>query len=256
MRLRNRTAIVTGAASGIGRAIALTFAREGARVTVADMLDLPKEGGDPTADLIRQNGGVALSVRADVGQEADIAHMVRQTVAEWGRLDIMVNCAATWNSVPLLRESAESWDRVMAVNVRGYMLCCQYAVRQMVTQAPLGDARGRIVNINSQHGIICAPDDLAYGTSKAAGIYMTKQIAVDYAKDGIICNGINPGRIVTGKGGVSQKLDSITAAKQATPMPRFGRPSDIAQAALFLASEDAGYMTGTHFNVDGGWLAS
>ncbi|MEQ8370014.1 MAG: SDR family oxidoreductase [Alphaproteobacteria bacterium] len=256
MRLRNRTAIVTGAASGIGRAIAIAFAREGAKVTVADMLDLPKEGGDPTADVIRRAGGAALTVRTDIGKESDIARMVANTVTEWGRLDVMVNCAATWNSQPLMGESAESWDRVMAVNVRGYMLCCQHAIRQMLTQAPLGDARGRIVNINSQHGIVCAPNDLAYGTSKAAGIYMTKQIAVDYAKDRIICNGINPGRIVTGKGGVSQSLDGIAAARLATPMPRFGRPSDIASAAVFLASEEAGYMTGTHINVDGGWLAS
>ncbi len=152
------------------------------------------------------------------------------------------------------------WDYVVGVNLKGVYLCCREAVRQMLHQAPRGqngnECRGRIVNISSQHGMISAPNDFAYGVSKSGVVYMTRQIAADYAKHGIVCNAVAPGKILTGKRGAAVSAQTLAYAESRTPMPRLGRPEDVASAAVFLASDEATYMTGINLMVDGGWMAA
>ncbi|MFZ4758678.1 MAG: SDR family NAD(P)-dependent oxidoreductase, partial [Burkholderiaceae bacterium] len=130
------------------------------------------------------------------------------------------------------------------------------AVRQMLTQDPVGEVRGRIVNLSSQHGLICAPGDLAYGTSKAGVDYLTRQVATDYAPHGIVVNAVAPGKIQTGAGGRAVDPQVLDRAVRRTPWPRLGRPDDVARAILFLASDDASFVTGTTLMVDGGWMAA
>ena len=255
-RLTGKVAIVTGAASGIGRAIAMTFAAEGAKVVVADIIDSPKEGGLPTEQEIKNAGGDAIKARCDISSWEDVDAMVTQAVEKWGALDIMVNNAAHWTTTRLTDTSPEQWRSVQAVNSDGYFYCCKRAVQQMLTQDVKGDARGRIVNITSQHGMIGAPNDVAYGVGKAASVYITRQIATDYGREHIICNAVAPGRIVTGKPGVSTDEEGLQAARQRTPYPRLGRSQDVANAALFLASDEAGFISGVNLMVDGGWSAS
>ncbi len=255
-RLDGKVAIVTGAASGIGRAIALLFAREGAKVVVADIIDAPKEGGLPTEGLIKEAGGEAIGLRCDISSWEEVDRLVTKTVETWGSLDIMVNNAAHWTTTRLTDTSPEQWRAVQAVNSDGYFYCCKRAVQQMLTQPIRGDARGRIVNITSQHGMIGAPNDIAYGVGKAASVYITRQIATDYGREHIVCNAVAPGRIITGKPGVSKDEKGLEAARQRTPYPRLGRPDDVANAALFLASDECGFISGVNLMVDGGWSAS
>jgi glucose 1-dehydrogenase len=253
--LAGTTAIVTGASSGIGRAIAASFAAEGAIVVIADVTTEPLEGGEPTADLIIRAGGEASFETVDVGRWEDIDSAVAKTVSRHGRLDIMVNNAATYTGTPLLETSAAQWEQIMTVNLTGMFNGCKRAIQQMITQEPRAEVRGRVINLGSQHGIVCAPRDTPYGVSKAGAIYLTKQIAVDYAKDLIVCNCISPGKIVTGKPGAAMDPTLLEYARRRTPWPRFGRPQDIANAAVFLASDRATFITGSNLVVDGGWLA-
>ncbi len=256
MRLKDKVVVVTGGSSGIGRAIATLFAAEGARVVIGDLTTEVREGGAPTVDVIAAAGGAAHWRRCDVSVWADMDALVGEAVQRYGRLDVMVNNAATiGRGLKLLETDEAEWDRVMAVNAKGVFFGCKRAVQQMLTQPLVGDARGRIVNISSQHGMVCAPSKLAYGTGKAAAVYITRQVAVDYAEDGIVCNAVAPGRILTGKPADSAGFDPLAYSRMRTPMPRLGRSEDVARAALFLASEDASYVTGHNLMVDGGWMA-
>ena len=255
MRLQDKTVIITGGASGIGRAIARRFAAEGARVVIADMTEAVREGGEATRSLITAAGGTARFHRCDVASWADVDAVVTATVAEFGRLDVMVNNAAiSGRGGRLLEVDEAEWDRVMAVNAKGVFFGCKRAVQQFLTQEVVGEARGRIVNISSQHGMVAAPADIAYGTGKAAVVYLTRQVAVDYAADHILCNAVAPGRILTGKP-LGDAPDPLAYSMMRTPMPRLGRPEDVASAALFLASDEATYITGHNLMVDGGWMA-
>ena len=253
--LENRVAIVTGASSGIGRAIALRFAAEGAIVVVADLRTDPIEGGEPTIELIRHQGGQGSFQRADISRWKDVDTLIGEAVQKHGRLDIMVNNAATYTGTNLLETTEEQWNHVMAVNLTGMFFGCKRAVQQMLTQEIAGEARGRIVNISSQHGMIASPGDCAYGVSKAGAVYITRQIAVDFAKDRIICNAVAPGKIITGKASADSDPARLDYARRRTPWPRLGEPKDVAGAALFLASDLASYVTGHNLMVDGGWMA-
>lgn len=256
MRLAEKVAIVTGGASGIGRAIARLFAQEGAKVVIGDLTEDVREGGAPTVQVIADEGGTARFRRCDVARKADVEALLAATVAEFGRLDIMVNNAATLGAgTGLLETTEEDWDRVMAVNAKGVFLGCQAAVRQFLTQPVVEEVRGRIVNISSQHGMVAAPGKIAYGTGKAAVVYLTRQIAVDHAKDHIVCNAVAPGRILTGKPLGGPGSDPLEYSRMRTPMPRLGRSEDVARAALFLASAEATFVTGHNLMVDGGWMA-
>ena len=210
-------AIVTGSSSGIGRAIAVNFAAEGAAVVLADITREPVEGGEPTLELIKRAGGVAMFERADVSVWNDIDRVVGATVARHGRLDVMVNNAATYSGTPLVETTPEQWQQVMSVNLTGMFYGCKRAVQQMLTQAPRNEVRGRLINLGSQQGIVTSPHDLPYGVSKAGAIYLTKQIAVDYAHELIVCNCISPGKIVTGQPGRPRTQRALKTPGAARP---------------------------------------
>jgi glucose 1-dehydrogenase len=254
-QLEGKIAVITGASSGIGRAIAVGFAREGARVTIAEITEQPIEGGSTTVELIAQAGARAEYERADVSRWEDVDGLISRTVARHGRLDVMINNAATYSGTPLLETSSEEWHRVLEVNLTGMFNGCKRAIAQMITQEPRHEVRGRVINLGSQQGIVTCPRDPPYGVSKAGAIYLTRQIAVDYARDLIVCNCISPGKIVTGAPGLPTDPALLENARRRTPWPRLGRPEDIANAAVFLASDRATYITGSNLVVDGGWLA-
>ena len=217
--LAGKVAVVTGASSGIGRAIAVNFAAEGAAVVIADVVAAPLEGGESTMELIARSGGSATFEQTDVGDWAEVDALISNTVARHGRLDVMVNNAAIFSGTGLLDTSAEQWEHVMRVNLTGMFNGCKRAIRQMITQEPRHEVRGRVINLGSQQGIVTSPRDTPYGVSKAGAIYLTKQIAVDYAADLIVCNCISPGKIVTGQPGLPMDPALLENARRRTPWP-------------------------------------
>jgi NAD(P)-dependent dehydrogenase (short-subunit alcohol dehydrogenase family) len=253
VRLTDRVAVVTGGSSGIGRAIALRFADEGARVVVGDVVREPLEGGETTESLLGDRG---VHVDADVSRAEDVERLVGAAVEQYGRLDVMVCNAGISGrySKSLLETTEEDWDAIMAVNLRGVFLCCRSAIGRMVEQEPVGEARGRVIIISSQHGMIGPPGHLAYAVSKGGLVNMTHQLAVDYARRGVLVNAVAPGKILTGSR-EQQNPDTLVYSHARTPFPRLGRPDDVAGAALFLASDDSGYVSGVNLLVDGGWMA-
>jgi len=253
--LAGKIAVVTGASSGIGRAIAVSFASEGASVVIADITEQPIEGGESALESIARAGGTAAFFRTDVGRWEEVDALIGTTVARYGRLDVLVNNAATYSGTALLETQPAQWEEVMRVNLTGMFYGCKRAVQQMITQEPRGEVRGRLINLGSQQGIVTSPGELPYGVSKAGAIYITRQIAVDYAKQLIVCNCISPGKIVTGKGGTAKDPARLAHQRQRTPWPRFRRPQDVANAAVFLASDRASFITGSNLVIDGGWLA-
>jgi glucose 1-dehydrogenase len=255
-RLDGRVAVVTGSASGIGREIAIRLADEGAAVVVSDVRSDPREGGEATERVIAERGWRCIRLDADVSRWSDVDRLVSAAVEEFGRLDVMVNNAGIAGpaSKPLLETSEADWDLIMGVNLRGVFLCCKRAIAEMVEQEPIGEVRGRVVNISSQHGMVGSPGHVAYSASKGGVVNLTRQLAVDYAKRGILVNAVAPGKIMTGS--PEQADPELTAyAKSRTPFPRLGRPADVAGAVAFLASDDALYISGTNLLVDGGWMA-
>jgi len=255
-RMVGRVCIVTGAASGIGRATARLLAAHGAQVVIADVTTDVIEGGPPTEALIAADGHRAAFVRTDVADTAQVDALVDATVARFGRLDVIVNNACIRHARPLLELDETDWQRVLDVNLGGVYRCCRAAVRQMLRQEPVDEVRGRIVNLASQHGMIAAPGDLAYGVSKAGIGYLTRQVAADYAPQQIVCNAVAPGKIQTGAGGRALDPVVMERAVRRTPWPRLGRPDDVARAVLFLASSEASFVTGAQIMVDGGWMAA
>ncbi|WP_315838235.1 SDR family oxidoreductase [Bradyrhizobium prioriisuperbiae] len=255
-RLAGKSILITGASSGIGRAIARRFATEGARLVLADITREVREGGIATIDLLTAEGHEVEFIEIDVASEADTIRAVDHTISRFGRIDGLVNDAAIGVGKRLTETSLTEWNRALAVNLTGVFLMSRAAVRQMLTQDVRNGARGRIVNISSQHGMIACPEDVSYGTSKAGVVYITRQIAADYAGDHIICNAVAPGKIVTGKPGRAAEPRWMDYSRQRTPMPRLGTPDDVANAALFLASDEATFITGENILVDGGWMAA
>ncbi|MDP9255410.1 MAG: SDR family oxidoreductase [Actinomycetota bacterium] len=256
-RLEGKAIVVTGGSSGLGRAMALRFAAEGADVVVGDVRAEPREGGRPTVDLIREAGGRAAFVKSDATRAGDIDMLVQTAVERAGRLDVMVPNAivAGPHSKGLLETNEDDWDAIMAVGLRGVFLCCKAAVRQMLTQEPVGEARGRIVNISSQHGMVGAPDHLAYCAAKGGVVNLTRQIAVDFGPRGIICNAVAPGKILTTPIDEPDTPEGLAYSRSRTPFPRLGQPEDVASLAVFLASDECTYMSGANILVDGGWMA-
>jgi NAD(P)-dependent dehydrogenase (short-subunit alcohol dehydrogenase family) len=251
--LNGLTAVVTGASSGIGRAIALEFASEGAWVVGADVTPEPREGGVRTETLLGDRG---TCMRADVRRWDEIDQLVTQTVSTRGRLDILVCNAAIagTRSKSLTDTSEEDWDEIMAVNLRGVFLCCKRALLEMLQQEPANGVRGRIIIITSQHGMVGPPGHAAYAASKGGAINLTRQLAVDYAREGIRVNAVAPGKIITGTPEREDRAD-IDYSFSRTPFPRLGTPQDVARAALFLASPETEFVSGINLLVDGGWMA-
>src|SRR6476659_1561350 len=252
-RLEGRSAVVTGGASGLGRAIALRFADEGAYVVIGDVRDEPREGGASTAELLAGRGVV---VEADAAEWDDVDRLVRAALDHSGRLDAMVCNAGISGrfSKPLVETTEEDWDAIMRVNLRGVFLGCKRAVTQMLEQEPIDDVRGRVIAISSQHGMVGPPGHVAYAASKGGVVNLIHQVAVDYGRQGVLVNAVAPGKILTGSP-EQQDPETLAYSHARTPFHRLGRPDDVAGAALFLASDDSGYVSGVNLLVDGGWVA-
>ncbi|WP_460863771.1 SDR family NAD(P)-dependent oxidoreductase [Rhodococcus aerolatus] len=251
-RLAGRVCLVTGSSSGIGRAVALACHAEGAVVVCADVRADPVEGGEPTSSLV---GGH--EVLLDLADAEAVQALVPRVVAEHGRLDVLVNNAATYVSQPLADTTLAGWEHVMAVNVTAPFLLSRDAVRHWRGREPdAHGVRGRIVNLASQHGLVGAPADAAYGVSKGAVVQLTRQTATDHGPDGVVCNAVAPGKVMTGKGGREDDPEWVARWQSRTPYPRLGRPDDVAAAVVFLASDEARYTSGAVLVVDGGWSAS
>jgi NAD(P)-dependent dehydrogenase (short-subunit alcohol dehydrogenase family) len=251
-KLAGKAALITGAGSGIGEAIAVLFAAEGARVAVADV---DQEGGERTAGRIRAGGGQAFFVPADVSRAADAERMVRETVARFGRLDILCNNAGIGVAAVCHETSEADWDRTMAVDLKGVFLGCKYAIPQLLAQGG-----GVICNTSSVAGQVGVLNRAAYCAAKAGVLGLTKSIAVDYAARGVRCNALLPGTVESPWIGkiLAQQPDPeaqrrLMEARQ--PIGRMGRPEEIAAAALYLCSDDGAFVTGAGLVIDGGLTA-
>lgn len=249
-KLDNKTAVVTGAASGMGAAIAVLFAAEGAKVIVADM---NQEGINSIVDAIKVKGGKATGLTVNVSKESDVQNMIKTAVDTYGSLDILVNNAGILDDfMPVDAVTNELWDRVMAVNVNGPMYACRLAVPIMLEQG-----KGAIINIASIGGQHGSRAGAAYTTSKHALIGLTSNIGFMYAQKGIRCNAIAPGGVNTniGKNMNPNQFGYERCIAGAASMPRMGEPMEIATTALFLACDDSSFVNGTVLTADGGWTA-
>ncbi len=252
MRLGGKTALITGAGRGIGRATALLFAEEGAAAVAAD-LDL--RDAEETAAAVRSRGGRAVAISADLSIPAETYAMVDEAIAAFNGLDILVNNAGTGKVLaPTLElEDMTAWDRVWAINVRAVFQCSQRAARWMKDHGG-----GKIVNVASRTGISGVPNINAYGPSKAAVINMTRSQAVEWAKHGINVNCVAPiwTRTPRFDAAIEKGIVSLEAIERQCPFGRPADPEEVAKAILFLASDDACFITGVTLPVDGGWLAA
>ncbi len=262
MRLENKVALVTGGASGIGRATALLFAREGAKVVVSD---LNATGADDTVQQIRSDGGVASTVAGDVSDSSDAKRMVEATIESYGRIDVALNSAGIISDFAVPSDATFEdryerviavYDRVLEINLRGTYLICWLAIQQMRESGG-----GSIVNISSINGVVGAPIGLGSGfdpyvPSKGGVVQLTKNLAIQFGRDNIRVNCICPGHVNT------SLIRSITTNPQIRerleeryPLGRFAEPEEVAYAALFLASNESSFVTGAPLLVDGGYTA-
>ncbi|KAL4877984.1 hypothetical protein BJY04DRAFT_209555 [Aspergillus karnatakaensis] len=266
LRLKDEVAIVTGASSGLGRAICLRYAREGAKLVCADFSEkarseIPEETEVSTHDLIVKEGGEAIFVHTDVGNAQEMEYLVVAAVNKFGRVDIMVNNAgisieARSPAVCHLTDE-ETWDTTMRVNVKSVFLGCKYATAQMLKQEPhpSGD-RGWIINMSSVKGIVAGLYSPSYCASKGAVCNLTRQVALDYAPFRIHCNALCPGYTETAiLKETTTHMASVDDLQRRHPFKGLGKPDDIARMAVVLASEDANWVTGVLLPVDGGYTA-
>lgn len=255
MRLEGKVAIITGSTSGIGRATAILFAQEGAKVVVVGRR---ADAGQMTVDEINRNGGEALFVKTDVSEMRHVKILIKQTVRNYGKIDILFNNAGINPDTarkPLAECSIEDWDKIMAVNTRGLFLVCKCVIPEMIK-----NKGGVIINTSSQLAFVAIKGRGIYSASKGAVTMLTKALALDYAACHIRANCICPGLVETEMG-----MTIIEEAKkdgkvwqsmmEKYPIGRLGQPEDIAHAALFLASDEASWITGSCLMVDGGYTA-
>jgi NAD(P)-dependent dehydrogenase (short-subunit alcohol dehydrogenase family) len=248
MRLEEKVAIVTGSGVGIGRAIAERFAREGARVVVAD---LNEETGCETVSAVRAHGGEACFVRTDVSHLEDTLRMVDTALEEYERLDILVNSAGIYSRGDVVDTSVEDWNRLLSVNLTGVFLCCKAAIPALRRAGG-----GAIVNISSSVGWhYAAPGIAGYAASKFGVTGLTKAMACDHLRENIRVNCICPGPTDTPLLRTSRSSEELLAFMKAQPIGRLGSPEEIAAATLFLVSDEASFVTGVAFPVDGGQAA-
>jgi len=248
-RLQGKVAIVTGSRRGIGRAIALILAGAGADLIIADVV--ADDGNlDAVAAEIKKTGRQCITVSVDISSKPDVEEMARQAVRRYGKIDILVNCAGIWIPGQTLVDCPEeNWDRVIDTNLKGTYFCCQAVGRVMA-----GQESGNIINLSSQVGLNPGTGAGAYSISKAGIIMLTRQLALELAANNIRVNALAPGIVKT-----DFNIDlwkNPEAARQISlgvPLGRLAEPEDIARAALFLASDDASYITGAVIPVDGGW---
>jgi NAD(P)-dependent dehydrogenase (short-subunit alcohol dehydrogenase family) len=248
MRLANKVAVVTGSGRGIGREMARLFAAEGARVAVAD---LNEDTARRTAAEVTAAGGDAVAVHSDITDPSRVEALIRLVTDRWGRLDILVNNAGVGLNRPCLETTLAEWDHVMRTNLTGTFLCAQAAARVMVRQGA-----GRIVNVASISGQRGGQGRAAYGASKAGVIQLTRVMAVELAPLGVAVNAISPGPVDTDQSRHNHTPATRRAYHDRIPQRRYGEHREIAAAALFLASDEASFVTGAVLNVDGGFGAA
>jgi len=250
-QLDGKVALVTGAARGIGLAIAKRYVAEGAKVVIADI-----NGEAGAAEAARLGKALCLFVKTDVGDANDAGNAVKATCAAFGGLDILVNNAGTIHGADFLDIAEADFDRVLRVNLKGTFLVGQAAARQMVAQVKAGKAAGAIINLSSVNAVVAIPNQVPYCVSKGGVDQLTKVMALALAPHGIRVNAIGPGSIMT------EILKAVATDKEAkrrllarTPLGRIGEPDEVASVALFLASAEAAYITGQTIYPDGGRLA-
>lgn len=247
MQLENKVAVVTGSSLGIGRSIALAFAREGAAVIV-DYRKHPEEAQD-VVEQIKGAGGRASAVQADVTNPEDVRTLVQHSVQEFGRLDIMVNNAGVEYKMPFLQTPLDVWNKVITVNLTGPWLGCREAAEQLVSQG----GPGRIINVSSVHEDLPMPTNSPYCAAKGGLRMLTRTIAVELAPYGITVNNIAPGAVETPMDApLKEHPDQMKQLLSEIPLGRMGKPEEIASLAVYLASDASAYVTGSTFFIDGG----
>jgi NAD(P)-dependent dehydrogenase (short-subunit alcohol dehydrogenase family) len=251
MKLNNKIAIVTGARRGMGRAITLALAREGANVVVSD---ISQEDCQKVVDEIEKLGRKGLALKCDVSSHNDVENMVKRTVAEFGRVDILVNNAGIISYKPFLELTDEDWDKILNVNLKGQFLCARAAARVMVK-----NKWGRIINIASISSGGCGiafPLIAHYTASKGGVVALTEALALELTPQGINVNAICPGAIDTDMAKGVKEGGQLAQVLARIPKGRLGQPEDIASLAVFLASEESDYISGAAIVIDGGWLTT
>lgn len=249
MRLTNKVAVVTGAASGIGQAIAVRFAQEGAAVVV-DYVGTP-DTPQQTEEAIKKVGGKSIAVEADVSKPDQVQHLIDNTVSAFGRLDIVVNNAGIEKLFAFVDYPFDELQKILAVNLVGPFLVSQAAARQMIRQGQ----GGRIINVSSIHEDLAMPTNAAYCASKGGLRMLMRTIAVELAKHNITVNNIGPGAVYTpinAETAAHPEIEKLLMAE--IPLNRWGKPEEIAGLAAYLASDEAGYVTGSTYFIDGGML--
>lgn len=246
----NKAAVITGAGSGIGQATAILFARKGAKVAV---VDLDSDAGAKTVDMIKDDGGEAIGVIADVSRAADAHHIAETVMDIFGRIDVLVNNAGVFTEGNVVDTSEEDWNRILGVNLSGVFLCMKYCIPEMIK-----GGGGVVVNISSEAGLVGIGNQVAYNVSKSGVIALTKSAALDFAGDNIRVNCLCPGRVLTPlvKEVIRNSQDPETTRRllsEDRPMKRMGKPEEIAAGILFLASDEVAYATGTVLSIDGGY---
>jgi len=249
MRLQDKVAIVTGAATGIGQAIAIAMAREGASVVV-DYVGSP-DAPAQTVQQIEAAGGKAIAVAADVSQPDQVANLIGQAVSQFGKLDIFVNNAGIEYKHPITEFPLDQWNKIIAVNLTGPFLCIQAAAKQMIAQG----GGGRIINVSSIHQDLPMPTNAPYCASKGGLRMLMRTVAVEMGPHNITVNNIGPGAVYTPiDADVQAKPELEKALMAEIPLGRWGKPEEIGNLAVFLASDDAAYITGSTYYIDGGML--
>ncbi len=246
MRLKDKVAIVTGAASGIGQAIAQVFAKEGAKVVVNDIND---KGGEATVKSITDCGGEALFVHADVSNSGEVRNMVKVTLEKFGGINVLVNNAAYLiNCRPVLETPEDEWDIAIDVTLKGVFLCSKYALPEMIKAGG-----GSIINIASVGGMVGFADYSAYCSAKGGVIQLTKSMAIDYGRKNIRVNAICPGPIDTPTTPEAQDEKLHQWQRDMTVLGRTATPEEVAWPAVFLACDESSFVSGSNLVVDGGW---
>jgi len=250
MALQSKVVVVTGGTSGIGREAAVLFAEAGAKVVVAGRREAE---GSETVELVRAAGGDALFVKTDVSKASEVETLVKKAVEKFGRLDVAFNNAGiegVW--VPIISQSERDWDRTIEINLKGVWLCLKYEIRQMLKQG----GGGSIVNMSSIAGLMGSAGAAAYGASKHGVIGLTKAAALENARNGIRVNAVCPAVIETPMG---ERLFGAPEMKKYAlglhPIGRLGTPADVANAVVWMCSDNASFMTGQSLVLDGGFLA-
>jgi len=250
MKLMNKVAVITGAGSGIGRTTALLFAKEGAKVVVAD---LNENGGNKTVEAIKKAEGNAALVLTDVSDAYSVKKLVKSVVDMHGRLDILINVAGVFAEGNVVNTSETVWDHVLGVNLSGVYLCMKYCIPVMINSGG-----GVIVNVASEAGLVAIANQVAYNVSKSGVIALTKSAAIDFVDKNIRVNCICPGRVLTPlvKKVINESKDPDSTRRllsEDRPLKRMGKPEEIAAGILFLTSDEVKYAIGTVLTIDGGY---